>query len=78
MNKKSKNKKSKTYAVTGLELFQIALVIMKLADIGSVKNWSWWWVMSPTWIPIGMVIAIFIFYCLFVFIFNSVQDNKYL
>lgn len=36
---------------------QLTFIILKLCG---VINWSWWWVMSPLWISIG----IFIFTCL--------------
>lgn len=40
----------------GTLLFLIFLV-MKLAGIGSVANWSWWWVTAPLWIPAAIVIG---------------------
>jgi len=41
----------------GTLLFLIFLV-MKLAGIGSVANWSWWWVTAPLWIPTVIVIGL--------------------
>ena len=41
----------------GTVLFLIFLVL-KLAGIGQVATWSWWWVTSPLWIPIVLVVAI--------------------
>ena len=41
----------------GTLLFLIFLV-MKLAGIGSVANWSWWWVTAPLWIPVVIVIGL--------------------
>lgn len=41
----------------GTLLFLIFLV-MKLAGIGSVANWSWWWVTAPLWIPATIVIGL--------------------
>tara|TARA_Y100000389_G_C17463806_1_gene523809 strand:- start:1184 stop:1384 length:201 start_codon:yes stop_codon:yes gene_type:complete len=41
----------------GTLLFLIFLV-MKLAGIGSVANWSWWWVTSPLWIPVTIVVGL--------------------
>lgn len=40
----------------GTLLFLVFLVL-KLAEIGTVATWSWWWVTSPLWIPIGLVLA---------------------
>jgi len=33
----------------------IVFVVLKLVG---VIDWSWWWVLSPTWIPIALWIAI--------------------
>ena len=32
-------------------LLAIAFIVLKLAKIGAVAEWSWWWVLSPLWIP---------------------------
>ena len=54
----------------GTILFLIFLTL-KLAEIGPVQYWSWWWVTAPLWIPlvgflafagIAVVIAIVIAY----------------
>jgi hypothetical protein len=34
-------------------LFLIFLTL-KLAEVGVVATWSWWWVFSPLWIPIAI------------------------
>ena len=43
-------------------LLQVAFIVLKLLK---VINWSWWWVLAPTWISvaIGIVagIAMFLF-----------------
>lgn len=41
----------------GTVLFLIFLTL-KLAEIGPVANWSWWWVTSPLWIPLALIGAI--------------------
>jgi hypothetical protein len=33
-------------------LLLVAFIVLKLAKIGVVADWSWWWVMSPFWIPL--------------------------
>ena len=34
----------------------IIFVTLKLAEIGiiHVAHWSWWWVLSPVWIALGI------------------------
>jgi hypothetical protein len=47
----TENKTKSTSIGIGTIIFLIFLV-MKLAKIGDVANWSWWWVTAPLWIPI--------------------------
>lgn len=44
-------------------LLGIVFIVMKLAGIGAVADWSWWWVLSPFWI--GLALAIFVIICVF-------------
>lgn len=38
---------------TGLPgLLLVAFIILKL--LGKI-TWSWWWVLSPAWIPLGLL-----------------------
>ena len=41
----------------GTLVFLIFLTL-KLAEIGPVAKWSWWWVTSPLWIPLALIVAI--------------------
>ena len=54
----SKEKTSKGFGL-GTILFLIFLVL-KLTGVGMVATWSWWWVLSPLWIPIVVVLGILI------------------
>lgn len=40
---------------TGLFLLFLGL---KLAGIGQVADWSWWWVFSPIWIVFLVIILV--------------------
>ena len=53
------NNKSNSGLGLGTILFLIFLTL-KLAQIGPVQYWSWWWVFSPIWIPISAVIVLII------------------
>jgi len=44
-------------------LLQIAFIVLKLCK---VINWSWWWVLAPTWI--GLVIVVICFILLWILI----------
>jgi len=36
----------------------IVFLFLKLAEMGVVATWSWWWVTSPLWIPVVIVLGI--------------------
>ncbi len=38
-------------------LLSIILVIFKLTNF---IDWSWWWIMSPIWIPVIIIIVVFL------------------
>jgi len=48
-------KSSSSISLTGV-LFIIFLVLKLTGNI----DWSWWWVTSPLWIPIAMVLSLFL------------------
>ena len=37
----------------------IVFLFLKLAEIGAVATWSWWWVTSPLWMPVVFVLGVF-------------------
>ena len=51
-----KDKGSKGLGYSGI-LFLIFLTL-KLANVGVVATWNWWWVFSPIWIPIALVVVL--------------------
>lgn len=51
--------KSKTASFPLLAILGLIFVTLKLAEIGAVATWSWWWVLSPFWIPFAIVLGIF-------------------
>lgn len=51
--------KSKTASFPLLGILGLIFVTLKLAGIGVVATWSWWWVLSPFWIPLAIVLGIF-------------------
>jgi len=53
-------KKSNLVISTPMVLFAL-LTILKLSN---VINWSWWWIISPIWISIVLVIAFLILTCI--------------
>lgn len=47
-------------------LLTVAFIVLKLCN---VITWSWWWVLSPLWIPVVLIIfTLLIFMFLYVFV----------
>ena len=48
--------------VTGTQsIFPTLLLILFIAlKLTGVIAWSWWWVLSPLWIPLGLALLILI------------------
>lgn len=51
---------------TGLGLTTILTIIFVVLKLVGVIDWSWWWVLSPTLIDIGLTIIVLIIYAIYV------------
>jgi hypothetical protein len=49
--------KTTHYGLNFTELLLVVFIVLKLTN---VINWSWWWVLSPLWFSLGLVIIILI------------------
>jgi len=56
-----KNKTSGGVGVLGILL--IVFVVLKLCKL---IDWSWWWVLSPLWLPFVIVILIVVLAVIFI------------
>ena len=72
---------SKTDSVAGgigmTSIVFIIFLILKLAEIGIVKNWDWWWVFAPIWIPIGFVVIFVLVVIIGSFIYTMFKKKPY-
>ena len=61
------NKKSHvSYSGIGFPgLLTILLIYLKLT---SVIVWSWWWILSPLWIPLAICLLFFLIFFIITFI----------
>lgn len=50
-------------------LLTIVFIVLKLLNI---INWSWWWVLAPLWLPVG----IFLIIALIFIIIGCVMNRK--
>ena len=53
-------------------LLQIAFIVLKL--IGKI-DWSWWWVLAPTWGPLLIVLALVLWYIVELMRFCNRRDD---
>lgn len=67
--KEKKNVGTSGVGVTGL--LQVAFIVLKLCG---VIKWSWWWVLSPCWIPLCLVVLLL---CAYI-VFAAREERKYL
>lgn len=51
---------SKTTSISLPVLVFMVFLVLKLAEIGTVATWSWWWVCAPLWIPASIGILAFL------------------
>jgi len=55
----SENNKNTTNGSLGfLSILTLMLIFLKLAEIGTVATWSWYWVLSPIWIPVVLAVSV--------------------
>lgn len=74
MNTNNNNNKGATITgVTFTELLQLAFIILKLVK---VINWSWFWVLAPTWISITAIIIVFIILLVIYAVINNWPQVK--
>lgn len=58
----STNNNSKIGGVGFCEILTIAFIVLKLTHY---IDWSWWWILSPLWIPVIVILFIFAFKAFF-------------
>jgi len=54
----SKSNSSSSSGIGFVGLLTILFITLKLIGVSQVATWSWWWVLSPVWITIVLVILI--------------------
>ena len=46
-----------------LELLLVVFIVLKLTE---VITWSWWWVLSPLWIPLAIALIVTIIFLILI------------
>jgi hypothetical protein len=44
----------------GVSFASLLLLLFIVLKLTHVINWSWWWVLAPFWIPLGLVLLLFV------------------
>jgi hypothetical protein len=45
---------------SGIGFTSLLLLLFLGLKLGHVIDWSWWWVLSPIWIPVVFLFALYI------------------
>ena len=54
------NRKTTKAAKGGVNFLELLLLLFIGLKLAKVITWSWWWVLSPFWVPLILVIIIII------------------
>ena len=68
----SSERKAVKGGVSFIELLQLAFIVLKLCK---VINWSWFWVLSPTLIPLILLTIIMIVYFICRFVSKKMRND---
>lgn len=66
-------KEATTSSVSFPALLGLAFIILKLTHH---IDWSWWWVLSPFWLPLAIMFVI-AFVCLIIYVVISAIENNH-
>ena len=50
----------KTYYKTSVSVADLLLVTFIVLKLCGVISWSWWWVLSPLWIPLLIILVAYV------------------
>ena len=68
---KEYDKKTSTAARGGMSFLEVLLLVFIILKLCKVINWSWWWVLSPFWIPLGLAIILLLISVILKLIYKS-------
>ena len=49
---------------------------LKLAEVGPVQYWSWWWVTAPLWVPFALITAVALVFFIGRGIYNQLPRQR--
>lgn len=72
----SNNKNSYNSSAGGIGLLGLLALLFITLKLTGFIDWSWWWVLSPLWIPTSIVLLIFVVMLIGVVITAVVKASK--
>ena len=42
----------------GIGIFTLMFLILFTAKVFGAIDWSWWWVFSPVWVPVAIILVV--------------------
>lgn len=72
-----KNKQTTSTGIGLSGMIFLILLTLKLAQIGVVKDWSWWAVTSPIWFPVSLLVSILILEAIAVYIRMKIRQKRF-
>jgi hypothetical protein len=70
------SKTTKTRGVGLLTILFVVFLVLKLAGVGAVARWSWWWVTCPLWIMPALWLTVIICFGLLALICGITVERK--
>ncbi len=55
----------------------LVFLVLKLAEIGQVATWSWWWVTCPLWIGLAIAIVFLVIALLIASVASAGKPKNY-
>jgi Transmembrane Fragile-X-F protein len=59
-----------------LSLSLVIFVVFLTLKLSGVIDWSWWWVISPLWLPFALVLAVIGIISIFALIAVLINDRN--
>ena len=65
--------KDSNVTYTSFPIASVLAIVFVVLKLTNNISWSWWWVLSPLWIPLGLIAILFVIVFVFLFIKTMVK-----
>lgn len=67
---------SKSQAAGGIGFLGLLAIVFITMKLLCIIDWSWWWVLAPLWMPVGILLAFIVCVVLVVAISSLFNKDK--